>query len=52
MHSYNNGTNITIDTNKNINSNSPLVGISGIQNTGDIVLQEILYKYADFKMEG
>ena len=37
VHSCNNGTDITIDTNKNINLNSPLVGISGIQNKGDIV---------------
>ena len=37
VHSYNNGTNITIDTNKNINLNSPLLGISDIKNTGDTV---------------
>jgi hypothetical protein len=37
VHTYHNGTNITIDTNKNINLNSPLLGISDIQNTGDIV---------------
>ena len=37
VHSYDNGTNITIDGSKNINLNSPLVGITDIQNTGDIV---------------
>ena len=37
VHSYNNGTNITIDSSKNINLNSPLLGISDIKNTGDTV---------------
>ena len=37
VHSYNNGNNITIDSNKNINLNSPLLGISDIKNTGDTV---------------
>jgi hypothetical protein len=37
VHSYINGTNITIGSDKSINLNSPLVGISAIQNTGDIV---------------
>lgn len=33
---YNTGTNITIDASKNLNLNSPLTGISDIQNTSDI----------------
>jgi hypothetical protein len=37
IHSYINGTNITIGSDKSINLNSPLVGISGIQNIGDTV---------------
>ena len=37
IHSYINGTNITIASDKSINLNSPLTGISGIQNTSDTV---------------
>jgi hypothetical protein len=37
VHSYIDGTNISIGSNKSINLNSPLTGISGIQNTGDTV---------------
>ena len=37
IHSYINGTNITIGSDKSINLNSPLTAISGIQNTGDTV---------------
>ena len=38
VHSYNSGTNITIDAStKNINLNSPLLGISDIKNSGDTV---------------
>ena len=52
VHSYSDGTNISIDSDKNINLNSPLVGISGIQNTGDIVFTRNSVEVCRIQMEG